>query len=378
MPRSNRFRAAEHGVSPQAPQKTVAAVRPLVAEPRSRLPLLLGGGLALLLVGLVCGLIMLNTHLFAVADTTRNHEITEDNPEPTGDGFASDRAGPQGVAFDGKRAIGYLEAVCRIGPRQSGSDGMAKQQEMLQKHFEDLGGKVRYQKFTATPRSSGRPIDMANLIVSWHPERTKRVILCSHYDTRPIADQEPKPGDWRKPFVSANDGGSGVALLMELAHHMKDLPTEVGVDFVFFDGEEYILDPNLDEYFHGSNHFAAEYRRNKGETKYTGAVLLDMVGGKGARFPIEQNSWRRAQPLVREVWGIAAELRVRAFVGNEFSEFAVEDDHIALNNGGIPAIDIIDFKYPHWHRLSDTPDKCSAESLEQVARVLSVWLQRTK
>ncbi len=84
---------------------------------------------------------------------------------------------------------------------------------------------------------------MTNLIVSFFPDRERRVILCSHYDTRPIADQEPDPRKWREPFLSANDGGSGVAFLMELGNQMKDLPTKVGVDFVFFDGEEYIFDP---------------------------------------------------------------------------------------------------------------------------------------
>src|SRR5436189_75805 len=107
---------------------------------------------------------------------------------------------------------------------------------------------------------------MANMVISYHPDRTRRVILCSHYDTRPIADQEPARKRWHEPFVSANDGGSGVALLMELAHHMKDLKTKVGVDFVFFDGEEYVYDPEGDEYFFGSKHFAKEYGKIKKKT----------------------------------------------------------------------------------------------------------------
>ena len=102
---------------------------------------------------------------------------------------------------------------------------------------------------------------MANMIVSLHPDRERRVILCSHYDTRPIADQEDDRRNYEKPFVSANDGGSGVALLMELGNHMKDLETNVGVDFVFFDGEEYIFDSESDQYFFGSQHFAASTKR---------------------------------------------------------------------------------------------------------------------
>jgi hypothetical protein len=298
--------------------------------------------------------------------------------KPRESNFAADRFGDaQMVAFDAKRAMKYLETICKIGPRLSGTTGMKKQQELLKKHFEDLGAKVELQRFTAKQKSQNEKVEMANLIVSWHPDRQKRVILCSHYDTRPIADQEPNPRHWHETFLSANDGGSGVALLMELAHHMKDLKCQVGVDFVFFDGEEYIFEKS-DEYFFGSKHFAAEYRKNKTKVRYTAAILLDMIGGKNARFPIEKNSWFMAGPLVAEVYRVAQDLNCTAFRGQEFSEVQVEDDHVPLNRGGIPAIDIIDFDYPHWHRLTDVPENCSGDSLEQVARVLTVWLQRTK
>jgi hypothetical protein len=297
----------------------------------------------------------------------------------TGDGFAADRLGPGAtIPFDAKRAMGYLEAICKIGPRISGTDGMKKQQEMLAKHFKDLGGKVVFQPFTARQHSVREPVEMANLIVSWRPEEVRRVILCSHYDTRPLADQEPETRKWRQPFISANDGGSGVALLMEMGHHLKDLPVKVGVDFVFFDGEEYIFDPSPDgdEYFFGSKHFGQQYRKTRDKVRYLRAVLLDMVGGKDAHFPIEQNSWRKAEGVVREVWGVAAELNYTSFRGDALSRFPVDDDHIALNASGIPAIDIIDFDYRHWHRLTDLPENCSGDALEQVAQVLAVWLQR--
>jgi hypothetical protein len=305
--------------------------------------------------------------------------VAEQPPQrkPRNEEFAADRfpaADP--AAFDAKRAMGYLEAVCKIGPRISGSEGMKKQQDLLDKHFRDLGGKVSWQRFSAKQRSTPKPVEMANLVVSWHPERTKRVILCSHYDTRPLADQEEDTRRWRMPFVSANDGGSGVALLMELAHHMKGLDTAVGVDFVFFDGEEFVFDRD-DEYFFGSKHFGKQYQKARGPNRYIAAVLLDMVGGKGARFPMEQNSVWKAGPLVRSVWGVASELKVAAFT-DALSDVAVEDDHIPLNQAGIPAVDVIDFKYPHWHKLTDLPENCSGESLGLVARVLTVWLQRLK
>jgi hypothetical protein len=297
---------------------------------------------------------------------------------PTG-GTAPEAAGDKESDFDAKRAMGYLEAICKIGPRISGSEGMKKQQELIEKHFKDLGAKVEYQKFTARQVSRRQPTEMANMIVSWHPDRQRRVILCSHYDTRPIADQEGDRRDWGKPFVSANDGGSGVALLMELGHHMKDLQTNVGVDFVFFDGEEYIFEPkgpNRDHYFFGSEEFADRYKKGKMKGKYVAAILLDMIAGKEAMFPGEQNSLWKARKLVEDVWEVARELKAGAFVKEPGPE--VEDDHLALNAADIPAIDIIDFSYPHWHKLSDTPENCSGESMAQVARVLSAWLRRVK
>jgi hypothetical protein len=280
------------------------------------------------------------------------------------------------AAFDGKRAMKYLEAICDIGPRQCGTAGMRQQIKLLTKHFEDLGLKVEMQTFSAKQVSRKEAVEMTNLIVRFFPDRQQRVILCSHYDTRPIADQEPDPRKWREKFVSANDGGSGVAFLMELAHHMKDLKTKVGVDFVFFDGEEFIFDRDRDAYFFGSKHFAQTYQSGKGKMKYVAAILLDMIGGQGAKFPVEGHSWMQAKDLCKEVWNIAREQKCKMFqdrVGGR-----VLDDHIALLDGGIPAIDIIDFDYEHWHRLSDVPANCSADSLTEVSKVLTIWLQRVQ
>jgi glutaminyl-peptide cyclotransferase len=295
--------------------------------------------------------------------------------------FAEDRGGvavPEGkaVAFEGKRAMEYLKAICALGPRMSGTDGMKQQQELIRKHFEVLGFRVQEQAFTARQTSQKKPVEMMNLIVSVHPERRRRVILCSHYDTRPIADQERDSRRWREPFVSANDGGSGVALLMELGRHLEEMKCDVGIDLVFFDGEEYIFERERDRYFFGSQHFAQAWQRSKDRPVYLGAVLLDMVAGKNARFPFEGHSIEQAQQLCLQLWGIAAELRCNAFVRQV--DQSVLDDHLALLKAGIPAVDIIDFSYAHWHRLSDTPDNCAPEPMEQVARVLSVWLQNVR
>jgi glutaminyl-peptide cyclotransferase len=343
-----------------------------------RHPSYISGMIFSLAVLISCGWLVMSRPWAGQAEPPNGQEQGEksaSDKKPARDQFAADR---DDALFDASRAMGYLKDICKIGPRISGSDGMKKQQELLKKHFESLGGKVEMQKFTAQQRSQPRPVDMANMMVSWYPDRQRRVILCSHYDTRPIADQEPDRRKWHEPFLSANDGGSGVALLMELAHQMKDFKTEVGVDFVLFDGEEYIFDPEPghDKYFFGSEHFASAYAKEKRKKEYLGAVLLDMIAGKNPSFPVEQNSWEMASSLVDQLWKIAAAQGCVLFKAQEGPK--VLDDHLALNGKGIPTVDIIDFDYPHWHRLSDLPDNCSGDSMYQVARVLTTWLRQVK
>ncbi len=313
---------------------------------------------------------------------------TVEATEPQKSEFARDRASSERpVPFDADRAFRYLEQICELGPRISGSEGMAKQQELLKRHFEAHGAVVEFQRFTAKQRSRKEPVAMANLIARWHPERPRRVIICAHYDTRPIADQEPNPRDWEKPFLAANDGASGPALMMELAHHMKNLPLRVGVDFVLFDGEEYIFDNRPtdsggDLYFFGSEHFAREYARKRSAAtgnnppRSVKAVVVDMVAGKDARFYWEQYSFTHAAGLCEEIWRIAAAEGYTRFVPRV--KHAVLDDHLALLRVGIPTIDIIDFDYVHWHRLSDNPTNCSGETMAEVGKVLSIWLQKCR
>ena len=120
--------------------------------------------------------------------------------------------------LDAARAYGYLQKICRIGRRPSGSPGMSEQQTVLAEHFTKLGAQVGYQSFDAADPVSGTPVRMSNLIVTWHPKMTERVLIACHYDTRPFPDRDRK--NPRGLFVGANDGASGVALLMELGNHM--------------------------------------------------------------------------------------------------------------------------------------------------------------
>lgn len=296
--------------------------------------------------------------------------------------FAEDTVAAPGVKFDGTRALKYLQQLCDIGPRVSGSEGMKKQQAILEKHFKDLGATVVRQEFKARQRSQAADTPMTNLVISWHPEKARRVLFCAHYDTRPIADQEPNPNNWTKPFLSANDGTSGAAWMMELGHHMKDLKTEVGVDFVLFDGEEFVFKTRYnggdDKYFFGSEHFAEDYTKTKPTRKHTyeAGILMDLCHAKGARLRVEVHSYQFAPKLVDAVWGTANAVKAKSFIYERGHE--VQDDHIALNLAGIPCIDVIDFDYPHWHKLSDTPDKISGEQMAEVAQVLTAWVASLK
>lgn len=274
---------------------------------------------------------------------------------------------------DSARAYGYLQQVCAIGPRISGTPGMQAQQELIETHFTKLGAEVRYQEFDATHPQTGQPVRLKNMIVSWHPQAKDRVLVCCHYDTRPRPDREPLAINRDKPFIGANDGGSGVALLMELGHHLPALKTTYGVDFVFFDAEELVYGEN-DPYFLGSEHFAREYVANPPPYRYLAGVLVDMIADKQLTLYYEQQSLSMASAVTRSVWDVAKRVGVREFIARR--KHNVRDDHLALNRiARIPTCDIIDFDYPHWHTRNDIPAACSGESIAKVGKVLLAWLQ---
>lgn len=291
---------------------------------------------------------------------------------------AARSAGPKAEPrLDARRAFGYLTKVCDIGPRISGTAGMTRQQRLIQRHMSDLGGKVSYQSFDAPHPLTGRPVRLDNMIVSWNPEAKQRVLLACHYDTRPFPDQDRR--NPRGRFIGANDGASGVALFMELAHHMQQIEFPYGVDFVFFDAEELVYVENdgtsRGDYFLGSTHFANEYKQSPPPHRYVCGVLVDMIADKRLELYLEKNSLKHAPEVTRSLWKTAARLKVEEFIPREKHE--VRDDHIPLNEiAGIPTCDIIDFDYPHWHTTQDVPARCSGESLVKVGRVLLEWLRR--
>ncbi|WP_231962493.1 M28 family peptidase [Symmachiella dynata] len=275
---------------------------------------------------------------------------------------------------DAKRAFGYLAQICRIGPRISGSRGMMRQQQLIGKHFAAFDCEVKYQPFDVRHPLTGNPVRMNNIIISWNPEVKERLLLCCHYDTRPLPDRDRDANQRQQGvFLGANDGASGVALFMELAHHMKNLPATCGVDFVIFDGEELVYG-NRGEYFLGSTHFAENYRDHPTEQRYTAGVLVDMVADRNLRIYMEKNSLKYAPDVTKSIWKSAEQVGVDEFVPRAKHE--VRDDHLPLNEiAKIPTCDIIDFDYPYWHTTRDVPNSCSGKSLAKVAKVLLHWLR---
>ena len=206
--------------------------------------------------------------------------------------------------------------IVALGPRPAGSAANAAQRQLVARHFAQQGAVVREQPFSAVDPRTGAPVELANLIGSWHPERTRRVLIGAHYDTRPYADEDPDPALRRTPYLGANDGASGVALLMEIAHHLEGLPTAWGVDLVLFDGEE-LIDGGAGAYFLGSGEFARAYAadlaNDPGASRYDAGLVLDMIGDVDLAIDREPNSLRLAPRLVREVWSVARQIRAPAF-----------------------------------------------------------------
>ena len=281
--------------------------------------------------------------------------------------------------FDGKAAMEHLKAVVEIGPRVSASRGMKKQQQYIREHFEELGLEVTTQPFRAKSPYDGRAVTLHNLIVKFAPEKTRRLLLCCHFDTRPFADQDRR--NPRARFLGANDGGSGVGLLCELGRHLKDLDGPYGIDLVFFDGEEFVINRPQHPMFLGSTYFAQVYAQEAGrrDWKYEYGILIDMVADKDLQIHYEGNSLGFADGLTRSVWGVADRLGVEEFVPRQ--RHHIRDDHLPLNEiGKIPTCDVIDFDFPnpevgnvYWHTQDDNVENCSAESLAKVGAVILEW-----
>ena len=273
-------------------------------------------------------------------------------------------------SFRGQNAYAHLERIVSFGPRNPASDGHERCLSFIVTSLRACADDVQTQDF-AHAGYDNETLHLSNIVAAFNPGSKERILLCTHWDTRPRAERDANPERWEEPILGANDGASGVAVLLELASLLRTQKPRIGIDLVFFDGEDYGLEGDVPNYLLGSRHFA--------KTKAPGyvprfGVLLDMVGDAQLEIRKEQYSLRFAPDIVDLVWKKAAELGYVQFIDEQGD--LITDDHLPLNEAGIRTIDLIDFAYPdeshrYWHTHEDTPDKCSAESLEAVGTVIT-------
>jgi len=266
--------------------------------------------------------------------------------------------------FNKKRAFEYLKKQCSFGPRVPGSKAHNLCQNFIVQNLKRCSDSVSLQPFPFTNPKTGKTRILNNIIARFG-ESNDRILLCAHWDTRPWADMDDNPKNRNRGVPGANDGASGVAVLLEIANILKDNPPPVGVDIVFFDGEDAGLYGDNDSWCQGSHYYAQNI---KSESMPSYAILLDFVGDKDLHFPVEALSKEFAPQIVDLVWSKAEELGLYPF--DKSPGLQVLDDHLQLIRVGIPAVDIIDFEYPYYHTTEDTPDKCSPESLSIVGTLL--------
>ncbi len=271
--------------------------------------------------------------------------------------------------FDPAKAFGYLVRQTQFGPRDPGSTGHDRCLKYLREVLGQYADVVLPQTFSyAVPK--WKSVQLTNLLASFNTRATNRLFISAHWDTRPWADQDPEKKNRSKPLIGANDGASGVAIILELARQLKQFTPTVGVDLVLFDGEDLGTSGFGDSYCIGAQHFAKN--RPPGFTPRFG-INIDMVGDRNLEIEREQNSERLAPDIQNLVFSTARRLMLPGFIDSPGHE--ITDDHLPLNDVGIPTVDLIDFKYPdgsnrYWHTIADTPDKCSPESLGAVGTLL--------
>lgn len=314
---------------------------------------------------------MLLAVLTACGNKKKAQAATEDN--------ATTVAGPQ---FNADSAYAYCAAQCEFGPRTMNSEAHDSCGSWIARKFREAGLSVNLQK--ATLRGyDGTQLRATNIIASYKPELKERVLVCAHWDSRPWADNDPDSANWRKPVMAANDGASGVAVLLELARIIGAQDSlAIGVDLVCFDAEDWGVPQWSDSpddgnsWALGANHWAENAARDGYKARF--GILLDMVGGRGATFYQEGVSLQYAPQVVDKVWTAAADLGY----GSMFPATAggmVTDDHVPVNEkAGIPTIDIIPY-YPDcaessfgptWHTLSDTMDNIDRNTLKAVGQTV--------
>jgi Zn-dependent M28 family amino/carboxypeptidase len=266
--------------------------------------------------------------------------------------------------FDAQRAYHDLVAQCEFGPRVPNTEAHERAADFLFNSLKATTDLCRKQQFTYFDSLTGTTLNLTNIIASYNPDDSRRIMLCAHWDCRPRSENDPDSTKRHLPILGANDGASGVAVLLELGRLFKELPPPLGVDIVLFDGEDYGLNGEQRGWFLGSSYFASHL----GPYRPRAAILIDLIGDASLQIYREAYSEKYAEDLNDYVWATARQIGTTVFVDSV--KHVVSDDHLPLLAHRIKAIDIIDFDYPHWHTQADTPDKCTPQSLAAVGEVL--------
>ena len=272
--------------------------------------------------------------------------------------------------FDKGNAFRYLVEQCEFGPRNPGSNGYKQCLDYLQNTLSGFADTILLQPFVLDDFVNEKSYDLTNIIARFKVGDPQQLLIGAHWDTRPWADEDPDTEKRNDPIIGANDGASGVAVILELARILNASPPPIGITLVLFDGEDMGRSGTPKSYAQGSLAFAKDLPIEKPDE----AIILDMIGDAELHIPIERNSYRQNRQLVKKLWSMAEELSLDAFESRIV--YTLYDDHVPLwVEAKIPAVDIIDFNYPnsyanYWHTTQDLPKNCSAESLGQVGTLL--------
>lgn len=287
---------------------------------------------------------------------------------------------PVGPDFNADSAYIYLQEQCDFGPRIMNSTAHDKCEKWIIQKFEQYGCKVTTQKATLNGYD-GTPLRSTNIMASYNPEATTRIMFCAHWDCRPWADNDPDSTNWHKPIIAANDAASGVGVMIELARILKGSGLELGVDFICFDAEDY----GTPQWFEGEDPgdtwaLGAQYFANNLPEGYAPryGILLDMVGGVGAKFYREGMSMQYAPAIVKKVWNAARQVGYGSYFPKDDGGM-ITDDHIPVNQtANIPCIDVIPY-YPDcaqssfgptWHTIADNMDNIDKNTLKAVGQTM--------
>lgn len=304
------------------------------------------------------------------------------------------KVNPVGPSFNADSAYAFTKAQCDFGPRDMNSRGHDLCGEWIVSKFKEYGCKVTTQTATLTGYD-GTKLRSRNIMASINPEATTRILLCAHWDSRPWADNDPDSANWRKPILAANDAASGVAVMLELARIIgkskdeKAFNKQLGIDFVCFDAEDWgtpqwadVAD-NADSWALGAQYWSKNLPQGY-EARY--GILLDMVGGVGAKFYREGMSMQYAPEIVKKVWRAAREVGFGSYFPKEDGG-VITDDHVPVNQfAKIPTIDIIPYYAdcqqssfgPTWHTLADNMENIDKNTLKAVGQTLVQVIYKEK